>query len=258
MKGKEMASLVKTLRERRAALFREVAGTEAGLQFIAEDTESELEERAQEERLAQLFVRLDIRGKQEIEQIDAALARFADGTYGTCTACTGKIADARLRVLPHTPLCVDCARASEGVRPAAEEGEAEGPRRGPVPADFNTLTDREMEATLREQVRDDGRIDMDELRIVCRHGVVYLDGAVPSEAERQMLLKRVTDVAGFEEVVDRLQLKEILWEREDRAKEPIEETQSTRVAPDHTEDVVKSIEEGVDYVPPVEPPADEE
>ncbi len=40
-------------------------------------------------------------------------------------------------------------------------------------------SDREIEAALHELAREDGRIDVDELRIVCRHGVVYLDGAVP-------------------------------------------------------------------------------
>ena len=259
MKPKKLTAVAKALHERREALFREVEETEAGLRFIAEDRESELEERAQEERLAQLFARLDVRGKREIEEIDAALVRIDDGTYGVCTGCGGHIADARLRALPHTPLCLDCAQARETSGPVPLEGaEVEGPRSGPVPADLGNLTDREMQTALRDQVRNDGRIDMDELRIVCRHGVVYLDGAVPSETVHQMLLKLVTDVAGFEEVVDRLQVKEILWERPDRAKESVAEDKSTRLAPSYTEDVVASVEEGVDYIPPVEPPADEE
>ena len=78
------------------------------------------------------------------------------------------------------------------------------------------MTDREVETALREEVRQDARVDMEELRIVCRHGVAYLDGAVPSEAEHQILRKLLTDVFGLQEVVDRLQVKEVLWEREDR------------------------------------------
>ena len=99
---------------------------------------------------------------------------------------------------------------------------------------------------------------MDELRIVSRHGVVYLDGAVPSETEHQMLRKLVTDVEGFQEVVDRLQVKEILWERPERSKPTVEERGPSRLESTVTEDVVKSTEEGVDYVPPVEPPPEEE
>jgi RNA polymerase-binding protein DksA len=261
MKRNELNALAAALRRRREALFQEVADAEAGLQFIAEDRESEIEELAQEERTAQLFNRLDLRGKREIEAIDAALARIEDGAYGTCTGCGGKITAARLRALPYAESCLDCARGREapGPAPAAAEMEAETPRSGPVPPDLSDLTDREMETALREQVRADGRVDMEELRIVCRHGVVYLSGALPSEGEHQMLLKLVTDVAGFEEVVDRVQVEGILWERRARSKRtPGGEEAAVRVPPgSYTEDVVKSVEEGIEFVPPVEPPADE-
>jgi RNA polymerase-binding protein DksA len=257
MKRTELTSLAKVLRDRRKAVFREVEQAEAGLQFIAEDRESELEERAQEERLARLFDRLDLRGKREIEAIDAALERIRKGTYGTCARCGGQIAAARLHALPHAALCFDCARAAEaGV--AAEEREAEAPRAGAVPPEFANLSDRDMETVLREQVRADGRVDLHELRIICRHGVVYLDGAVPSEAEHAILLKLIADVAGFEEIFDRVQVKEILWDRADRAKEPVVEEAAVQAEPAYTEDVVESVEDGIEYTPPVQPPADEE
>jgi len=123
---------------------------------------------------------------------------------------------------------------------------------------LSLLSDREIEGALRELVRADRRIDTEELRLVCRHGVVYLDGAVPSEAEHQMLLKLVTDVAGLQEVVDRLQVKEILWERPERSKRAPRAVESPRFEPNQTEDVVESVELGVDYVPPVVPPPEEE
>jgi hypothetical protein len=88
--------------------------------------------------------------------------------------------------------------------------------------------------------------------------VVYLDGAVPSEAEHQILFKIVTDVVGLREVVDRLQVKEILWERSDRFKPTLEEKKPSRLEPSQTEDVFKSTEEGIEYVPPDEPPPEEE
>lgn len=40
---------------------------------------------------------------------DTALARLAAGTYGTCERCEGRIPLARLRALPETPACFDCA-----------------------------------------------------------------------------------------------------------------------------------------------------
>jgi RNA polymerase-binding transcription factor DksA len=48
-------------------------------------------------------------GKQEMRMIEAALGRIAKGTYGTCVKCGDDISDERLNVLPHTPLCRNCA-----------------------------------------------------------------------------------------------------------------------------------------------------
>lgn len=45
--------------------------------------------------------------------IDAALARLADGSFGTCTRCGLQIGEARLEAMPHTELCIDCKRLAE-------------------------------------------------------------------------------------------------------------------------------------------------
>lgn len=42
-------------------------------------------------------------------QIDAALERIRQASYGTCEDCNGKIPKARLHVIPFTPTCVKCA-----------------------------------------------------------------------------------------------------------------------------------------------------
>lgn len=48
-------------------------------------------------------------GQLEIRQIEAALARIAEGEYGVCTKCGAEIGDERLNLLPHTPFCRRCA-----------------------------------------------------------------------------------------------------------------------------------------------------
>lgn len=45
----------------------------------------------------------------EVRRIDLALQRVADGTYGLCLSCGEPISDARLALLPDTPLCKTCA-----------------------------------------------------------------------------------------------------------------------------------------------------
>jgi RNA polymerase-binding transcription factor DksA len=46
----------------------------------------------------------------ELRAVDAALARIAAGTYGTCARCGEPIEADRLDLLPQTPFCAACAR----------------------------------------------------------------------------------------------------------------------------------------------------
>lgn len=43
----------------------------------------------------------------ELEDIEAALAKIEDGTYGMCEACHKPIGDLRLEAIPHARFCVD-------------------------------------------------------------------------------------------------------------------------------------------------------
>ncbi len=44
-----------------------------------------------------------------LSQIEGALERIEDCSYGICLECEGKIPKTRLSVLPFTPYCVKCA-----------------------------------------------------------------------------------------------------------------------------------------------------
>lgn len=50
--------------------------------------------------------------KAMLEEVDAALARVADGTYGSCADCGKDIGEARLEFRPESILCVDCKAKS--------------------------------------------------------------------------------------------------------------------------------------------------
>jgi DnaK suppressor protein len=49
-----------------------------------------------------------------LAEIDAALGRLEDGTYGVCLVCERPIAAARLGVRPTAVTCVGCAGRSPG------------------------------------------------------------------------------------------------------------------------------------------------
>ncbi len=49
-----------------------------------------------------------------LDQVDGALARLDDGSYGTCTSCGGSIADGDLARSPTSQICSACEAASDG------------------------------------------------------------------------------------------------------------------------------------------------
>jgi RNA polymerase-binding protein DksA len=52
--------------------------------------------------------------EQVISEIDAALQRIEDGTYGICASCGRAIPRERLEANPWASLCIDCKRKAEG------------------------------------------------------------------------------------------------------------------------------------------------
>jgi RNA polymerase-binding transcription factor DksA len=54
---------------------------------------------------------LSAQAQAAVEEIDLAVAKLRDGTYGVCEQCNGIIPKERLRALPHAALCVQCKSA---------------------------------------------------------------------------------------------------------------------------------------------------
>ena len=52
---------------------------------------------------------LETEATQELADIDAALQRIEDGSYGVCVTCGEDISEQRLIVRPESFECVDCA-----------------------------------------------------------------------------------------------------------------------------------------------------
>lgn len=51
--------------------------------------------------------------EQLVREIDAALDRIDDGSYGTCARCAKAIPEERLDAVPYAVLCVGCKRLEE-------------------------------------------------------------------------------------------------------------------------------------------------
>src|SRR5215470_6227962 len=68
---------------------------------------------ASEERDREISFILSDRERVKLQQIDDALARLDDGSYGICESCGLEIAEERLQALPFSRLCRDCQQDQE-------------------------------------------------------------------------------------------------------------------------------------------------
>ena len=96
----------KTLKTRRAELLGELHEIEDALD---DPVPKDWEDAAVERQGDEVLHALGDHDKVEIRQIDAALKRIEDGTYGQCMKCGNDISEERLAALPATPFCKSCA-----------------------------------------------------------------------------------------------------------------------------------------------------
>jgi RNA polymerase-binding protein DksA len=111
----------------REALLEERTRVEAAIQNLHDENPGTLAEDAGEEtaydnHLAdtatetydrELDYTLEENSEQILAEIDAALKRIEEGTYGICTNRGEEISEERLEALPWATLCIDCARDRE-------------------------------------------------------------------------------------------------------------------------------------------------
>lgn len=216
----EYDGLARELRRKRVELLKNVDDTKEDLQIMGEERESEWTESAVEERQRYLLVNLDEHERESLREIDAALLRIGEGTYGFCQQCNMPVSFERLQIVPTARFCTTCAE--RGINTDLVPDKSAGkdmPESGVVPTDFVLLSDEEIEDAIWEQIHEDGRIETEELSLTCRRGIVFLEGALPSRVQHSILLQIITDVLGFQEVIDRIAFEPLAWQREDRDKE---------------------------------------
>jgi len=89
-------------------------GREYNKQF---DNPQDLEEQSLVDMIEDVGLAIaDIR-REELTEMDEAIRKLEDGTYGICEDCSTEIDEARLKVVPLTPCCVTCQAKKEGKKP---------------------------------------------------------------------------------------------------------------------------------------------
>jgi DnaK suppressor protein len=98
----------KRLLAMRKSLLEEITD---GMKEGADETKKDigdLYDLASSERERELNLILGHRDREKLAQIDEALSRITEGTYGVCEECGGKIGAERMKVMPFARMCIDC------------------------------------------------------------------------------------------------------------------------------------------------------
>ncbi|MFZ0727112.1 MAG: TraR/DksA C4-type zinc finger protein [Desulfobacterales bacterium] len=212
-----------------------------------QEPEIEREETAEKANLSRGVNSIADLAYGRLRQIDAAIEKIDAGGYGDCERCGQPIAMARLKVIPWTPFCRFCAEKIES------SGDGEG-----QPRDLEEGNDSQSDAEMRDIVLDtlarDGRVEMEELDIDCRDGVIRATGVLPSEGSREILWEIVSDILGYTRFVENVRIDRQPWERRKRnpGKARIETPEKEVLMAGETEDV--DAYTAIDTGEPIQPP----
>jgi RNA polymerase-binding protein DksA len=113
----ELREIERELREDASRLAGELVAAEAGLADLIRDSGdgagddqadagSKTFEREHEMSLAN-------NARDMLQQVEHALGRLANGTYGACETCATPIGKGRLQAFPRATLCLSCKQAEE-------------------------------------------------------------------------------------------------------------------------------------------------
>jgi DnaK suppressor protein len=103
---KRVVAAIENLHEDHVGTLSDEAGEEVAFDNHLADTATETYDR-------ELDYSLEENSEHVLADIDAALKRIEDGTYGTCTNGGEQIPLERLEARPWATLCIDCQRQQE-------------------------------------------------------------------------------------------------------------------------------------------------
>ena len=101
-----VAAAIENLHEETPGSLTDDSGEESAYDNHLGDTATDTYDR-------ELGYTLEENSEHVLSEIDAALKRIDEGTYGTCTNCGKQIAEERLEARPWATLCIDCQRERE-------------------------------------------------------------------------------------------------------------------------------------------------
>ena len=110
----------KILIQRRDALVQAMSGDDSLLKKFSQQSGGDVVDFACDSAFGELSSQLAEVENRELQQVEVALTKMKEGSYGKCDACNTNIPLARLQALPYAVYCIKCKRAAEkaGVEPS--------------------------------------------------------------------------------------------------------------------------------------------
>jgi DnaK suppressor protein len=111
---KDLKPVEDALRDEREGLLGQIGEIEA--RYSGEEKVEETSDEGEPETITtdrERDLSLLENAKDLLDQVDRALKKIVDGTYGVCATCGKRVEAARLKALPHASLCISCKRLEE-------------------------------------------------------------------------------------------------------------------------------------------------
>jgi DnaK suppressor protein len=120
MSKKELEKYRRLLDDKKASLSQEIAKTRSAEEETTEESTQDIADKAVSSYTREFLYSLTDGERGTLLQIDEALVRVDEGSYGFCTNCGQPMAEKRLTAVPWAPYCVDCQELAEkGMLPQA-------------------------------------------------------------------------------------------------------------------------------------------
>ena len=103
----------KTLEEKLAETLDTYSRDRAAGDENTDDGIQDLADKAASAYAKELNFSLSDSDRATLVHVEEAIGRLDSGSFGACTNCGIRIGDKRLRAIPWTPFCIDCAELAE-------------------------------------------------------------------------------------------------------------------------------------------------
>lgn len=113
MNKKDLEKYRRLLEEKKSALSAEIAKTRRAEEETTEESTQDIADKAVSSYTREFLYSLTDGERNTLLQIDDALGRIEDGTYGFCLNCGTAMTEKRLNAVPWAPYCLDCQELSE-------------------------------------------------------------------------------------------------------------------------------------------------